>query len=82
MVKEDEVEYEVDRLEVAWARTENSGSATSAFAVTTNGKIVALNVLTIGRTNVQTQTLPRLRLTQKGKSNRIRTGTPNTAKTL
>ena len=81
-MEDDEVEHEEDRLGVAWARTRDSGSVISAFAVTLNGKTAAANVLTIGRKNVPTQTLPRLRLTRRGKPSRIRTGTPNTAKIL
>ena len=45
-VEEDEVEYEEDRLGVAWARTRDSGGVTSASAVTLNGKTAAVSVLT------------------------------------
>ena len=38
-----EVEYEEDRLGVAWARTRDSGSVSSAFAITLNGKTTAVN---------------------------------------
>ena len=81
-MENDEVEYEEDRLGVAWARTRDSGSVISASATTLNGKTAAANVLTIGRKNVPTQTLPRWRLTRRGKPRRTRTGTPNTTKNL
>ena len=45
-MEDNEVEYEEDRLGVAWARTRDSGSVISAFAVTLNGKTAAVNVLT------------------------------------
>ena len=80
MMENEEVESEEDRLGVAWARTRDSGSVSSAFAITLNGKTTAVNALTTGRRMVITQTLPRLRPTRRGRSGRIRTGTPNSAK--
>ena len=81
-MEDNEVEYKEDRLGVAWARTRDYGSAISASAITLNGETAAANVLTIRRKNVPTQTLPRWRLTRRGKPSRTRTGTPNTAKNL
>ena len=81
-MEDNEVEYEEDRLGVAWARTRDSGSVISAFVVTLNEKTAAVNVSTIGRRTVPTQILPKLRLTRRGKLSRIRTGTLNTARIL
>ena len=81
-MENDEVEYEEDRLGVAWARTRDSGSVFSAFAITPNGKTTATNALTTGRRMVITQTQPRLKLTRRGKPSRIKTGTPNNAEIL
>ena len=81
-MEDKEVEYEEDRLGVAWTRTRDSGGVTSVFAVILKGKTAIVNVFTMGRRIVQTQTLPRSRLIRRGKPSRIRTGTPNTAKTL
>ena len=79
-MENDEVEYEEDRLGVAWVRTRDSGSVFSAFAITPNGKTTAVNALTKGRRMVITQTQPGLKLTRRGKPSRIKTGTPNNAK--
>ena len=81
-MENDKVESDKDRLGVAWARTRDSGSVISAFAVTLDGKTVAVTVSTTGGRTAPTQTLPKLRLTRRGKLSRIRTGTPNTARTL
>ena len=81
-MEDDEVEYEEDRLEVAWARMRNSGSVFSAFAITPSGKTTAVIALTTGSRMVITQTQPRLKLTRRGKPSRIKTGTPNNAKIL
>ena len=45
-MEEDEVEYEEDRLGMAWARKRDSGGVTSASAITLDGKTVAVSVLT------------------------------------
>ena len=81
-MENNEVEYEEDRLGVAWARTRDSGSVFSAFAITPNGKTTAVNALTTGRRMVITQTQPRLKLPRRGKPSRTKTGTPNTAEIL
>ena len=81
-MENDEVEYEEDRLGVAWARTRDSGNAIFASAITLNGETAAANVLTIRRKNVPTQILPKWKPTRREKPSRTRTGTPNTAKNL
>ena len=81
-MEEDKVEYEGDKLGMAWARTRDSGGVTSVFAVILKGKTATVKGFIMGRRTVQTQTLPRSRLIRRGKPSRIRTGIPNIAKTL
>ena len=56
-MKEDEVEYEEDRLEVTWTRIKDSEGATSVSAASQKGKAMVVTVFTMGRRTIQTQSL-------------------------
>ena len=79
---EEEAKYEEDRLEVTWAKTRDSGGATSEPAVSQRGETVAVKVFTMGRRIIQTHTLLRSWLTRRREPSRIKMGTLNTVKIL
>ena len=56
---EEEAKYKEDGLGVTWARTRDSGGATSVPAVSRRGETVAVKVFTMERRIIQTHTLLR-----------------------